>query len=328
MVEAEKKYKLETTDEQRKVLLIYNPNSGNGMFPRYLDLIISKFQDKGFLIRPVRGASTDILDYVFSHIHAEQYRNIIIAGGDGTVNIVVNAMMKHEIDLPIAIFPAGTANDFAYYMNIPNEINQMIDIALGNEFVYVDLAKMNDRHYINVAAMGTLVDVSQKTDPNLKNTLGIMAYYLKGISEIPNLHAIPISIKSKECTKDIDMYFMVVMNGGSAGGFRRVAPESDIRDGLLDVIIFKKMLIPEFAPLFFEVLAGHHPHNKNVLYFKTDELYLESPEDVSTDVDGEKGEKFPLHFTVLHNKLRILYSDPPELSEEDLAERYKHRIMV
>ena len=122
MVEAEKKYKLETTDEQRKVLLIYNPNSGNGMFPRYLDLIISKFQDKGFLIRPVRGASTDILDYVFSHIHAEQYRNIIIAGGDGTVNIVVNAMMKHEIDLPIAIFPAGTANDFAYYMNIPNEI--------------------------------------------------------------------------------------------------------------------------------------------------------------------------------------------------------------
>lgn len=328
MSELGKTHKIETNNEQRKVLLIYNPNSGSGMFPRYLDLIISKFQDRGFLIRPVRGASGDILDYVFSHIHVEQYRQIIIAGGDGTINIVVNAMIKHGIDLPIAIFPSGTANDFAYYMGIPHEINAMIDMALGDEVVYVDVAKMNDRCYINVAAMGTLVDVSQKTDPNLKNTLGIMAYYLKGISEIPNLHAIPISIRSKEHTEDLEMYFMVVMNGGSAGGFRHVAPESDITDGLLDVIVFKKMFIPEFAPLFFEILAGRHPQNKNVLYFKTDDLYLESPEDVSTDVDGEKGEKFPVHFTVLRNKLRIFYTHPAEPTEEELNERYKYRVMA
>ena len=69
MSELAKTHKIETNDEQRKVLLIYNPHSGNGMFTRYLDLIISKFQERGFLIRPVRGAGSEILDYVFSHIH-------------------------------------------------------------------------------------------------------------------------------------------------------------------------------------------------------------------------------------------------------------------
>ena len=314
-------------EERKKVLLIYNPKSGNGVFPNYLDLIIRRFQERGFLIRPIRGTEHRILDYAFSHIHQEQYRQIIVAGGDGTINIVVNAMVKYNIDLPIAIFPSGTANDFAYYMNIPHDINAMIDVALGDQVAYADVAKMNDKCYINVAAMGTLVDVSQKTDPNLKNTLGVTAYYIKGLSEIVNLHAIPVSLRSNECNEDIEMYFMIVMNGCSAGGFRRVAPESDISDGLLDVIVFKKMKLHEMAPIFFEVLSGNHPQNKNVLYFKTNDLYLESPEDVSTDVDGERGEKFPLHFTVLHKRLRIFYAEPEKYFDDEM-ERYKYRSII
>lgn len=293
-------------DERReKVLLIYNPNSGNGMFPNQLDLIIERFQVAGYIINPIRGAKKEIIDHAFSRIKEENYRQVIIAGGDGTINLVINSMMNNNIDLPVAIFPSGTANDFAYYLDIPHDISGMIDIALGNNFTYADVAKVNDKYFINVAAMGTLVDVSQKTDPTLKNTLGIMAYYIKGLSEVTNLHAIPVSLKSAEHSGDESMYFMLVMNGCSAGGFKKVAPESDASDGLLDVVLFRKMPLHELAPLFFNVLYGNHPANKNVLYFKTNELYLESTVDVATDIDGEKGEKFPLHFTVLPKKLKV-----------------------
>jgi len=104
---------------------------------------------------------------------------------------------------------------------------------------------------------------------------------------------------------------MIVMNGRSAGGFKKISPNSEINDGLLDVMLFKEMPILEFGPLLLSILQGNHQENKNVIYFKTDNLLIESTEDVSTDVDGEKGEKFPLHFSVLPKKLKIstLYQD-------------------
>ena len=176
-------------EKAEKVLLFYNPNSGNGLFKNNLDYIIDRFQTAGYQIVPVRAAKGMAIDRALATMNVDEYRQIIAAGGDGTINICVNAMIRHDIHLPLAIFPAGTANDFAYYFEIPTDIDGMVDIALGNHFTNADVGKVNDRHFINVAAMGALIDVSQKTDPNLKNTIGVMAYYLKAVTEVPNLRA-------------------------------------------------------------------------------------------------------------------------------------------
>jgi YegS/Rv2252/BmrU family lipid kinase len=176
---------------------------------------------------------------------------VIAAGGDGTINLVVNEMMQNNIDLPVAIFPSGTAIDFAYYFDIPHDIDNMIKIALEERYTYADIGRANDKYFINVAAMGFLVDVSQKTDPNIKNTLGIISYYLKGFSEIPNLRPIPVKIISEEYASEDRIYFMLVMNGRSAGGFKRIAPLAEVNDGLLDVMVFKEMPVLELAPLLF-----------------------------------------------------------------------------
>ncbi|MFV0518581.1 MAG: YegS/Rv2252/BmrU family lipid kinase [Aminipila sp.] len=295
----------------KKVLLFYNPHSGNGLFKNNLDLIIERFQRAGYTTVPVRAAHGETLNKVFEHMDQNQYYQVVAAGGDGTINICVNAMIEHNIDLPLTIMPAGTANDFAYYFDLPHDINEMMDIALGGNFTHADVGVVNNKFFINVAAMGMLVDVSQKTDPNLKNTLGVLSYYLKGLTEVPNLRPIPVKLTSKEFSGDVKMYFMLVMNGKSAGGFKRISPSSEINDGLLDVMLFKEMPVLEFGPLLINILQGNHQENKNVIYFKTDDLVIESPEDVSTDIDGEKGEKFPLHFSVLPKKLRIstLYQD-------------------
>ncbi|MBN7771913.1 YegS/Rv2252/BmrU family lipid kinase [Clostridium aminobutyricum] len=293
-----------------KVLLFYNPSAGNGLLKNNLDYIVDRFQEKGYLVVPVRASKGDLLDTVFQNMDQSQYRQVIAAGGDGTINICVNAMIRNNIDLPLTIMPAGTANDFAYYFDLPHDIKEMIDIALGENFTYADVGKVNDKYFVNVAAMGMLVDVSQKTDPNLKNTLGVLSYYLKGLTEVTNLRPIPVKLISKEFTIDENMYFMLVMNGKSAGGFKRIAPHSEVDDGKLDVMLFKEMPIMDFAPLLINILQGNHQENKNVIYFKTEELTIESPEDVSTDVDGEKGGTFPLHFTILPKRLKIstLYS--------------------
>lgn len=288
-----------------KVLFFYNPHSGNGLFKNNLDYIIERFQAEGLVIVPVRAAQGMTIRHVLKTMHPHEYRQVIVAGGDGTINICVNAMIENDIHLPLSIFPAGTANDFAYYFEIPNDIDGMIEIALGSSYTTADVGKVNSRYFVNVAAMGGLISVSQKTDPNLKNSLGIMAYYLKALTEIKNITAEHVKLITPEATYEEDMYFMVVMNGKSAGGFRKLSPETEINDGMLDVVLFREMPLLEMAQLLVDVMQGRHSDNKNVLTFSTDKLRIESESDIATDIDGEKGEKLPLEFTLLHNRLNV-----------------------
>ncbi|MBE5035196.1 YegS/Rv2252/BmrU family lipid kinase [Gallibacter intestinalis] len=294
-----------SVEKRQKVLLFYNPHSGNGMFKNNLDGIIDRFQESGFQVVPVRAAKGTAIQRALAEMDQSMYRQIVVAGGDGTINICVNAMIRNNIDLPLAIFPTGTANDFASYFALPKDIESMVDVAMGDKYTYADVGKCNDRYFINVAAMGSLVDVSQKTDPNLKNTLGVVAYYLKGASEVVKLRALPVKLTTDDKVIEEEMYFMLVMNGMSAGGFKKLSPTSDIQDGKLNVILFRKMPIIELVPLLFGVISGNYLENKNILTFETDNLVIESEEDISTDVDGEHGEKLPLHFSVLEKKLRI-----------------------
>lgn len=293
----------------KKVILFYNPNSGNGMFKNHLDTIIGRYQTAGYMVVPIRASEDDnIFDYLAEldqETYKDEYRQILAAGGDGTINICVNAMIRNNIDLPIAILPAGTANDFAYYFNIPSEIDKMLDIALGDNYTYADVGEVNNRYFINVAAMGQVVDVSQKTDPTLKNSIGVLAYYLKGLQEIPNLKPMKVTLTTEDKVYKEKMYFMVVMNGKSAGGFKKISPNSEINDGLLDVMLFRNMSLLEMPSVLVKIIAGRHPSSQKVLHFRTSKLKIESESDIPTDIDGEHGEAFPLEFSVLHNRLRI-----------------------
>lgn len=288
-----------------KVLMVYNPNAGNGLFKNNLDRILEMFQARRMLVVPVRTDDPGFLEETFASMGACEFTKIVAAGGDGTINRVVNAMLQNGIDLPLAVFPSGTANDFAYYFDIPHDIEGMVEIALGDKYTWADVGRVNDRYFVNVAAMGFLVDVSQKTDPELKNTLGIMSYYLRGLSEVPKLQPIPIGIESDAFSGEERMYFMLVMNGRSAGGFKRIGAHAEINDGLLDVILFREMPVLELPGLLIQFIQGQHAENKNVLYFKTNKLRLEADRSIGTDIDGEKGCDFPLEIECLHRRIRV-----------------------
>ena len=139
-----------------------------------------------------------------------EFSRVIAAGGDGTINLCVNAMVRHDIHLPLAILPAGTANDFAYYFELPNEINYQLDIALGNKTTSVDVGVVNNRYFVNVTALGALIDVSQKTDPNLKNAIGTLAYYLKAVTEIPQIRALPVKLITPDKVYEEEIYLSLI----------------------------------------------------------------------------------------------------------------------
>ena len=291
--------------ELKKVLLFYNPNAGEGMFGNNLDRIIREFVENNMIVVPLRAKGENKLDNFFENEDMSTYKKIMVAGGDGTINIMVNSMIKNDIHLPLAIFPVGTANDLSHYFDLPEQLSEMIKIAVGDKYTSMDVGMVNGRPFVNVVAMGTLVDVSQKTDPNMKNTLGVMAYYLRGLAEVPKLRPVPIKITTPEFVKETKMYAMLVMNGRSAGGFRRAAPNAVINDGLFDVIVFQDVPVVNLAPLLLNVLTGQHTENKNVLSFQAESLLIESSEVILSDLDGEEGDQLPLNIKMLPSRLQI-----------------------
>ena len=288
-----------------KVKFIYNPYSGENLILSKLDKVISLHQEAGYTIVPYRITAGEDVGVALNDIKDGNYKYILIAGGDGTVDSVVNAMAKSGISLPIGILPVGTANDFSKFLGMPSDVEEACKQILSSEVKSVDLGSINDKYFVNVASTGLFTDVSQKTDVNLKNTIGKLAYYLKGLEELPNFRKLHVDISSKEVEFNGEMYLLLVFNGATAGNFN-LATKADACDGLLDIIIFKAVQIYELLPLFIKVLKGEHLDSNKVLYFKTDYLRVECHEDIVTDIDGEKGPDFPLEIKCIKGGLKIL----------------------
>ena len=289
----------------KNVKFIYNPYSGENVILDHLDIVIKIHQEAGYTIVPYRiDKEIDVIN-AFNDFRDTNYYYVLIAGGDGTIDNVVNAMAKAGVSVPIGILPVGTANDFGKFLGMPSDISKACRQILNSEVTSVDLGSINDKYFVNVASTGLFTDVSQKTDVNLKNTIGKLAYYLKGLEELPNFRKLEIKIKSEEMEYEGNMYFMLVFNGQTAGNFK-LATKASADDGLLDVIIFKAIPIIELIPLFVKVLKGEHLDSDNVIYFKTNNIYIESNEDIVTDIDGEKGPDFPLNIKCIKGGLKVL----------------------
>ena len=288
-----------------KVKFIYNPYSGENLILSKLDKVISLHQEAGYTIVPYRITAGEDVGVALNDIKDGNYKYILIAGGDGTVDSVVNAMAKSGISLPIGILPVGTANDFSKFLGMPSDVEEACKQILSSEVKSVDLGSINDKYFVNVASTGLFTDVSQKTDVNLKNTIGKLAYYLKGLEELPNFRKLHVNILSKEVEFDGEMYLLLVFNGATAGNFN-LATRADACDGLLDIIMFKAVQIYELLPLFIKVLKEEHLDSNKVLYFKTYYLKVECHEDIVTDIDGEKGPDFPLEIKCIKGGLKIL----------------------
>ena len=293
----------------KKVKFIYNPYAGDNYIMDKLDEVIDVHQKHGYRVVPERLDEEHNMAAAMEDIH-EGYRQILIAGGDGTVDILINYMMERDIKLPIGILPMGTANDYAKYIGIPKDISKALEKMFRLPSMKMDVGKINEKYFINVASTGLLTDVSQKTNSELKNAIGKLAYYIKGLEQIPTFRKIPVKFTSEEKTYDGDMYALLVFNGRTAGNLD-FAYKSKANDGLFDVILIKASF-KEIVPLLAKMLRGDHLEDPvGLLYFQTKELFIETTDElIVSDIDGERGPDFPLHIQCIQGGIEVLGVDP------------------
>jgi len=292
------------------IQLVYNPVSGQKFFPMYLDKFIEVFQNKGYEVRLFRTSSSKDFSTFLENRDMEGCEALFVAGGDGSINQMVNAMTKEGIQLPLGVIPSGTANDFAKHLNLPLDPVQAIESLAEMHIGSVDLGKVNDTYFINVCCGGLFANISQNIDVELKNTLGKLAYYIKGVQQLPNFRKLRFRIEHDEGIIEDFFYLFLVLNGSSAGGFSRLGQSADIRDGLMDFVGIKACPVAEMPSLFGRILLGEHLNDRNVVFFKSTYIKIDllegSTDFEATDIDGEVGPSFPLTIDVLHRKLAVI----------------------
>lgn len=292
----------------RKIKLIYNPVAGDAQFRNKLDKVIERFQKSDCMVVPYRSAKPGRLEEAFWDIEAG-YDAVCVSGGDGTINTVVNIMASRGIDLPLGIFPFGTANDLASYLKIPKDVRKCCNIITEGKIRRVDIGKVNDRYFINVCSAGLLSDISYKTDTNMKNALGKIAYYIKGIEEIPKFTPIKMRMQYGDNIIEDNFLLFLILNGSSAGGFTKLAPGAIIDDGYMDVLAIKWANIPNVLNLLLKTIRGEHVNDPYLYHFQTDNLMITCEDSCETDIDGEKGPQFPLNIEVKKHFLRVFVPD-------------------
>lgn len=289
----------------RQLRVVYNPLSGRGRFAQRLDKLAELAQRHGFRLSLYRLTGQAEEDCSKMLAGLEDSAIVVAAGGDGTLQMLVDTQVKYDLDLPLALLPYGTSNDFADFVGLspnPASIFKYLDRGIIGR---IDVGVVDDRCFVNVFSAGQLTRTSHTVERRYKNQLGMLAYYLHGMGNLPRITPFELTLRG-DVETTVSSLMLLTVNGGSAGGFKHLAPRARLDDGLLELIIVKECSLAEMAGVFWGVLRGEYENNPSVIYAQVANLEINGPENTDTDVDGERGPAMPLSVGVLPRRIQLL----------------------
>ena len=285
----------------KKILLIYNPVSGRGVFKKKLDGVIEKFQRRNILTAIYRTEKENSAEKFAEIVKNFGADGIISAGGDGTLHCVVNWLKKFEINLPVGIFGTGTSNDFATHLKISDD-EKYFDAIAENKIRAADLGKVGEEFFINVASAGAFTSIAHEVDSKQKNSLGKFAYYLRGIGELPNFKSFELKVDADGKIFELEAFLFLVLNSPAVASLKKISDVAKIDDGKLDFLALKKSSPRQLLQLSKKILSGESIENaENIFYLQAKNFEIKSEVELVSDLDGEIGNKLPLKIeTVPH----------------------------
>jgi diacylglycerol kinase (ATP) len=241
---------------------------------------------------------------------AQKCDYIIAAGGDGTLNEVVNGVARHASRVRVGLLPLGTGNDFGRSLKLPATIKENLQILQAGKTRQIDLVRVRSdrtRYFINVSAGGFSGLVNEKLTPEMKRTWGPLAYIRSAAAALPELHAYRTQVQFDDGENlHIDLYNMIVANGTFVAGGLPVAPEADPGDGLLDVVLIPKRSTTEMVLLAAQIVLGNHLGSQSILFRRTARLKVKSKPGMWFNADGELVGNEPAVFEVVPRALRFV----------------------
>ncbi|WP_434362585.1 lipid kinase YegS [Parasalinivibrio latis] len=252
---------------------------------------IDKAREHGLVDVRVTWEGGDIARLVKEAV-SEQVERLVVAGGDGSVNEMVNALMAiDKASRPAwGIMPLGTANDFATACEIPADLFEALRLAQAGDAYPVDCIRANEHYFMNVASGGFGAQVTVNTPPALKNFLGGGAYTLSGVVQALKFSPFAGTVTFPDGTTQSDSVIVAaVCNGSQAGGGQILAADAKINDGLMRLMALSEFPLDQLNTVVEELQKGEdgkyvHKHHLSSVTWQTDK-------GMPINLDGE-----PLHY--------------------------------
>ena len=285
----------------KRARIIYNPTSGREAIRRDLVDILNVYEKAGYETSAFATTAEPNSALNEARRAAEAgFELLVAAGGDGTINEVVNGIAPLEKRPMLAIIPAGTTNDYARALRIPREDPlEAAKVILKGKAAQMDVGQANDTYFINIAAGGSLSELTYSVPSKLKSMYGYLAYVVKGAEMLTRVAPMNLRVEYDNGVFEgrSSMFFLALTN--SVGGFEQIVPDAQLDDGKFTLLVVKTTKFAEILQLISEVLTGKHVDNPNLLYVRSENVTIKPLDEnakVMINLDGEYGGDAPVVF--------------------------------
>lgn len=309
----------------KRARIIYNPSAGREVFKKELPAVLERFEKAGYETSAHATTGEGDATEAAKIAVERKYDMIVVAGGDGTINEVVHGIAEQDYRPKLGIIPAGTTNDFARALMIPREIHKAVDIILEEHIQALDIGKVNEHYFINIAGGGDLTELTYDVPIKLKAAIGQLAYYVKGIEMLPSLRPASVKIEYDDKVFEGDIMLFLVANTNSVGGFEKLAPDALIDDGYFDLLILKKTNLAEFLRVATTGLRGNHIDDDLVIYTQAKKIKVTPKKRMQLNLDGEYGGLLPGEFTNLMQHIDFFVSREFKQKENEIRAKLEKR---
>lgn len=268
-----------------KIIFVLNPISGFlGFRRRKIERIIKRYIYKNEIDGEIwhskyAGHTTELVRQAAE----QQVKTVVVAGGDGSINEAARALVHS--DTALGIIPAGSGNGLAHYLKIPFNIVKAIDVIVEGNTKQADVLKVNDNYAFSLAGLGLDAMIASRYK-TLKQR-GFLAYLHCAVMEYFNYTPEKVIIKTDTMELDETCVFMVFANSDQFGYNFRIAPQADLFDGYIDVVVVKKF--PFIAAPLSSIKIWSGQANK-ILYFssfKTKKAVITRENSGMVNLDGD-----------------------------------------
>jgi len=293
--------------EKSQARVICNPASGGGDY----DPDEIRAELKGLEVEWIETEGPD--DAIKA---AEEWQEglLIVAGGDGTINDVVNGLGRAGFpeDVTLGVLPAGTGNDLAATLGIPEDPDLAEDVILQNRGRRLDVARVrsegiSERFFINVATGGLGAEISSVNDEELKKRWGKLSYLRASLEVAKDFDVRELTLYLDGERREVEAVNVAVGNCRYTGGGWPATPKANPEDGLLDVVIIETLGAGELLGLAPAALAEFDYLDKDGIFFaRAKDVYVETQPGLEFTADGEVIGDEPAEFSVLPRALKVL----------------------
>lgn len=285
---------------EKRALLLINRHARRGKqgFAQAIDLL----DDLGFelITVPVKSSKSPA-EYI--HYYADQIDLVIVGGGDGTLNTVVNSLVEHQ--LPLGILPLGTANDLARTLGLPLAIADACQVIAAGHSKAIDLGKVNGRYFFNVASLGLSVEITQQLTKGAKQRWGVLAYGLTALRVLSQTRPFHATIRANGEELTVKTLQVAVGNGLYYGGGLAISADATIDDECLDLYSLNVQHWWQIFHLLLHLPKGHQKLLPWVSTLKAQSIEVITRKARDINTDGEITTHTPANFTVVPRILEV-----------------------